>query len=180
MASGKFVDPMTLLRLAPVISSTCSLWFSLDQQLFVSALITPSRPPHSSHHNNTTNNNDRMPANADRFIHAYFHNFFWAGTLRVVGLLGATFWTSVALRWWSPPSSSRPWHVAGAALAAAHLLFVPLVAPHVRDVMDDGAAKAVDESDAVRAWLRVHAVRTFTVDLAAWACCVVAAAKAFA
>lgn len=41
MASGLFVDPATLLRLAPLISSTCTLWFAWDQRVTYSTFTHP-------------------------------------------------------------------------------------------------------------------------------------------
>ncbi|CAJ2505568.1 Uu.00g129620.m01.CDS01 [Anthostomella pinea] len=163
MASRKFVDPMTLLQLAPVISSSCSLWYSRDQQFFLSNLIQPK-------HHNLSN----------QILPPYFQSFFWPGTAAVVGLLGTTFWSSMAVLRFSGTllrdRDSFNWYVAGASFAAGHLLFVPLVAPHVKAIFDDRKDGNVDE---LRGWLRVNAIRTLTVDLAAWACCVVAAVKTF-
>lgn len=41
MASGLFVDPATLLRLTPLISSTCTLWFAWDQRVMYSTFTHP-------------------------------------------------------------------------------------------------------------------------------------------
>lgn len=41
MASGLFIDPMALLRVTPLISSTCTLWFAWDQHVMYSTFAHP-------------------------------------------------------------------------------------------------------------------------------------------
>lgn len=48
MASGLFVDPTTLLRLTPLISSTCTLWFAWDQRVMYSTFTHPDLRNESS------------------------------------------------------------------------------------------------------------------------------------
>lgn len=48
MASGLFVDPTTLLRLTPLVSSTCTLWFAWDQRVMYSTFTHPDLHKESS------------------------------------------------------------------------------------------------------------------------------------
>lgn len=70
---------------------------------------------------------------------------------------------------------SWAWYVAGAALAAGHVAFVPGVAWKIKAMMDDdGKGQAVVEQ---RKWLKVHTTRSLTVDLGAWVACLMAVLK---
>lgn len=160
MASRLVFDPMAALAVAPLVSSTCTLWYAFDQHHFLSVFTSPSNRPKS-----------------DPILPTYFNEFFAAGLPRVVGLLGLTFWTSVGNYYWRydslVTSRSLRWYIAGATLAASHLLFVPLVAPRIRAIVEDDRSKGLPTS-VLDEWLNIHLLRTWTVDLAAWACLVVA------
>ncbi|VUC22692.1 unnamed protein product [Clonostachys rosea] len=165
----------TLLLTTPLISSSCSLWFSLDQHCFFSNLVKPN------------------VRGADEVLPPYFANTFWANLWKVVGLLGVTTWSSVGAIYLSRPllraRGSFPWYVATAALATGHLFFVPLVAPSVAALIEDRGHQASSEakkgkgksnSDYMRDWLGVNLVRMVTADLGAWVCAVVAVTTTFA
>ncbi|CAH0059006.1 unnamed protein product [Clonostachys solani] len=162
----------TLLLTAPLISSSCSLWFSLDQHIFFSSLVRPN------------------VRGADETLPPYFANTFWANLWKVVGLLGVTTWSSVGAIYLARPllraRGSLPWYAATAALATGHLLFVPLVAPSVAAIIEDrgrqapeGQKKGKSNSDYMRDWLGVNLVRMVTTDLGAWVCAVVAVTTTF-
>ncbi|OQE45912.1 hypothetical protein PENCOP_c001G04488 [Penicillium coprophilum] len=163
MASGLFFDPRTLifdhrtlLRTAPLITSTCTLWYSLDQDFFLKVFLHPDH---------RTRSNEILPS--------YFRGFFGYGTVRVLALLTLTL-TGGGYNIWTErrsglgSSASLPWYTAGTILAASHLLFVPAVAPKVQAVIED-ASKGSSTKD-LEGWLTVHRVRTWTVDLASWVC----------
>lgn len=156
MASRLVFDPMAALAVAPLVSSTCTLWFSFDQHRFLSVFNSPTNRPKS-----------------DAILPSYFKEFFGPGTLRVVGLLGLTFWTTIANYHWRydalVANRSLRWYLAGASLAASHLLFVPLVIPRVQALVGNVPSKKSPTS-ILDEWLNIHLVRTWTVDLAAWAC----------
>ncbi|KAF3397618.1 hypothetical protein DPV78_008357 [Talaromyces pinophilus] len=160
MASRLVFDPMAALAVAPLVSSTCTLWYSFDQHHFLRVFNSPTNRPKS-----------------DSILPTYFKEFFAAGLLRVVGLLGLTFWTSIGNYYWRYDSlvgnQSLRWYVAGASLAASHLLFVPLVAPRIRAIVEDDRSKGTPTS-VLDEWLNIHLWRTWTVDVAAWACLAVA------
>ncbi|KAJ5628641.1 hypothetical protein N7490_010869 [Penicillium lividum] len=158
MASGLIFD-RTLLRTAPLITSTCTLWYSLDQDFFLNIFL------HSDHR---TRSNELLPS--------YFRIFFVPGTLRVLGLLALTLtgggYNILTGRSGLGSSASMPWYAAGTVLAASHLLFVPAVAPKIQAVIED--AKQGSSTEDLKGWLNIHRLRTWTVDLASWACFAVA------
>ncbi|KAL4914100.1 hypothetical protein BDW62DRAFT_149238 [Aspergillus aurantiobrunneus] len=163
MASGLILEPYALLRTAPLVTSTCSLWFSLDQDFFLDIFL------HADHR---TRSNDLLPS--------FFGVFFRRGVARVIGLLALTISAGsynilVDRQQQHGAGSQRSlfWYTAGTVMAASHLLFVPGVAPKIQAIVED-QSKGQSTRDLER-WLTVHRVRTWTVDLAAWACFVVGA-----
>lgn len=177
MASGSIVDPIVLLRAAPLVSSTCTLLYASDQDFFLGLLNRPGTREHSR-----------------RLLRPYFTAFFRRGVVFVVGCLAATTWSSIAnLCVRRPALRARGplawWYAAGAVLSAGHLLFVPFVAPHIKAItsMDaaaeedgDGAGSGSgsdrDPNASLDEWLAVNRIRMWTVDFAAWVACIVAAA----
>ncbi|KAL2104999.1 hypothetical protein VUR80DRAFT_9180 [Thermomyces stellatus] len=163
MASRLFFDPLVALRTAPLVSSTCTLLFAWDQHLFLSNLNLPD-----------------TRALSKPVVRPYFRCLFRRSIAQVLGFVAVTAAASAAnLRAHRPSLSARgsaPWYAAGALLAAGHLLFVPIIAPRVRALVQDAE---VDPNDVLDKWLSVHAVRSLTVDLAAWVACAVAVGKTF-
>ncbi|KAK9238653.1 hypothetical protein V1525DRAFT_400633 [Lipomyces kononenkoae] len=161
MASRVVFDPMAALAVAPLISSTCRLWYSADQDLFLRVFTSPTNRPKS-----------------DAILPTYFKEFLAAGLPRVLGLLAVTLSTVVGNYYLRHDSlvatGSLRWYQAGATFAVSHLLFVPFVAPRIRTIMEDDRSKGLP-SKILDEWL--NSFRTWTVDLAAWACLVVAVAR---
>jgi hypothetical protein len=159
MASGLIFDPHVLLRTAPLITSTCSLWYSLDQDFFLKNFLHPDH---------RTRSNEIVPS--------YFNVFFVPGTIRVLGLLAMTMtgggYNILARRSGSGSSTSLRWYTAGTLLAASHLLFVPAVAPKIQAMVEDSSKGR--STDDLEGWLNVNRIRTWTVDFAAWACFAIA------
>ncbi|KAM5466706.1 hypothetical protein MauCBS54593_005964 [Microsporum audouinii] len=156
MASENIL-PRTLMRTVPLITSTCTLWYSFDQDFFLRIFLAPDHRAHS-----------------DKILPSYFRSFFGRGVVRVVGLLGLTLLAGGYNAFVDRPArASLYWYSTGTLLAASHLLFVPLVAPKVQAIVED-KSQGSSTSD-LEGWLNIHRVRTWTVDLAAWACFVVGA-----
>ncbi|RAH58802.1 hypothetical protein BO85DRAFT_448798 [Aspergillus piperis CBS 112811] len=158
MASGLILNPHNLLRAAPLISSTCTLWFAFDQDLVLNVFLHPDHRPRS---------NEILPS--------YFRVLFRRGVVRVLGLLalsmaggGYNILKDRRSGVVAGLQSSLSWYVAGTALAASHLLYVPVIAPKVLAIMEDESKGSSTED--LEGWLTIHRVRTWTVDLAAWAC----------
>ena len=164
MASGLFFDPLVALRAAPLVSSTCTLLYAWDQHLFYSNFNRPET---------------RLLTKP--VVAPYFKVSFRRGLPQVLILITATTATAIANLYNSRPllntRGSTTWYRAAAALAASHLLFVPFIAPKVKGLVEEDPA--VDANDALDGWLSTNAIRSLTVDLAAWVACVVAVGKTF-
>ncbi|KAG9999585.1 hypothetical protein KCU80_g23596, partial [Aureobasidium melanogenum] len=65
-------------------------------------------------------------------------------------------------------SNSAKWYAAGAVFSAAHFAFVPAVAWKFTSIINDetkgNSVKVLDD------WLKVHRIRSLTVDIISWAC----------
>lgn len=72
-------------------------------------------------------------------------------------------------------TQSFRWYKAGAVFAFGHLLFVPSIAPSIKDIHDQNG----DNNNNLDRWLRVNAVRGLTVDLAAWVTFAIAVSRVF-
>lgn len=81
-----------------------------------------------------------------------------------------------------------PWYIATAALAVAHLVFVPFVAPAIKYIMEDEGGRSRERKvaepgnrnvDMQKRWLGYNMMRLMTTDLGAWVCCAVAVMKTF-
>lgn len=151
--------PLAALAITPLISSTCTLWYAFDQHHFLSIF--------------TTQPDDKF----DKIIPTYFTRFFAAGLPRVLGLLGTTC-ISVAANYYYRYDSlvanqSLNWYLAGVTLAVSHLAFVPLVLPRI-EALQRKTPLRENPTRTLTEWLYYHDIRTYTVDLAAWACFAVA------
>ncbi|KAI0169079.1 hypothetical protein GGR52DRAFT_553689 [Hypoxylon sp. FL1284] len=160
MASGQFLDPSTLLRIAPVVTSTASVMIAWDSHLFLSSLVglAPQR---------RTQVKELAPR--------YFEAFFWRGLPAIFGTFGLSAALGTANARSAAPSASW-WYAAGSALALVHFAFVPKIMWKVRDAVDD--VPGADGVEAIRGWLGVHYVRMALADIPSCACFLVAAAKA--
>ncbi|OAA72597.1 hypothetical protein ISF_01670 [Cordyceps fumosorosea ARSEF 2679] len=162
----------TALLLAPAITSTCTLLYGFDQELFLRLLTLRA-----------------TARDADSLLPAYWRRLMRVGLPRVLGFLAGTASTSVAALVLARPllaqRASAWWYGAAAGCAAAHLAWVPWVTGPIRAMVeDDGVAVADDEGpsnvDHQRRWLRVNWARTLTTDLLGWACAVVAVTRTLA
>lgn len=151
MASGLFVDPTTLLRIAPLVTSSAAVWFCYDQHMYFGTFL---------HHDVRPKANDVLPA--------FWNAHIGRGLASIVGVYSLSCATGLAnalskvkIR----PAPGARWYLAGACFSAAHFLFGPWVAELIRAMVYDGNAV---ESQAK--WLRVHLARTFIVDIPGWFC----------
>jgi hypothetical protein len=173
--SGTFLTHPKTLLLAPLLSSTCSLLFAWDQHIFMHILTHPEL-------------SDRCNA----ILPTYWRVLFPRSLPQVVSLLGVTTWASVAavvhhgslLR----KTGALHWYVGSAVLAAGHLVFVPLVAPAIKYMMEDEGGRPRERKlaepghrniDMQGRWLGYNMLRMLTVDLGAWVCCLVGVVKSF-
>jgi hypothetical protein len=161
MASRLFFDPIVLLRVAPLVSSTCTLLYASDQDFFLGILNRPENRAHSR-----------------PLLPSYFKTFFRRGVVFVVGCLAVTTWSCIANLYVRRPvlisKKTFWWYAAGAAMSASHLLFVPVIAKSVKAVVD-ADKESTDPNASLDEWLSINRIRMLTVDWAAWATCAVAA-----
>ena len=171
MASGLLFDPKKALLLAPLVSSTGSLVYAWDQDLFWRMLTHKD-----------------VATRADRLMPTYWRVMLPGGLTQVLVLLGVTTWTSVAgIIMHKPLLRARgalPWYIATASLAVGHLVFGPFVARIIREIMDDEGRPQKEERrtrniEAQKRWLWFNFVRMLTTDIGAWACACVAVTKTF-
>ncbi|KAK2010247.1 hypothetical protein LZ32DRAFT_385680 [Colletotrichum eremochloae] len=154
MASRLIFDPMVALRVAPLVSSTCTLLYARDQHFFLGLF---NRTPESR----------RKSA---PMLKSYFDAFFRRGVWVVLGFIAVSVTTattnlyvqSEALR----ATSASRWYAVGATMSAGHLAYVPLVAPHVKALME--AEGEEDINGILDSWLGVNWWRMVTVDFGAW------------
>ncbi|KAI1392620.1 uncharacterized protein F4822DRAFT_391558 [Hypoxylon trugodes] len=155
---------VTLLRLVPAFSSTCSLWFAHDQWFFLKIFTKPEQRAHAS-----------------QILPPYFTEFAKYGVIRVAGLLLASIVSSGAILQHSGEElqryGSRSWYLAGAGFATSHLVFAPFILPHIQNIINDSGKE--NSIQSLHAWLRIHVIRSLTSDIAAWVCFVVAAVTTF-
>jgi hypothetical protein len=154
MASLRFYDPIVLLRVMPLVSSTCTLLFASDQDFFLGIFNRPET---------RTKSRPLLPS--------YFDTFFRRGVVFVVGCLSVTTCASIANLYVRKPAlvarQSGWWYVATGALSTGHLLFVPWIAPLVKATLD-ADKEGTDPNASLDKWLRINRIRMLTVDSAAW------------
>jgi hypothetical protein len=160
MASLRFFDPIALLRVTPLVSSTCTLLYASDQDFFLGIFNRPE---------NRTKSRPLLPS--------YFDTFFRRGVVFVVGCLSVTACASVANLYVRKPTlvarQSGWWYVGSGALSLAHLLFVPRIAPSVKATLE-ADREGTDPNASLDEWLRINRIRMLTVDVGAWVASVAA------
>lgn len=164
MASGLFFDPLKLLRVAPLLTSTSTLVFAWDENWYLSLLV-------GSKHQDEVN----------KMLPSYFTRFFETGIFILAGLNTLTVSTTIGNLMNDRPvlnhlKSSR-WYWAGLAFTLFHFAFVPTIAYPIRDIMED-RSKGNSTKD-LQKWLDIHRIRTLVADLPAFVSFVGAALSAF-
>jgi len=147
MASNLLFDPRLLLRIAPLMSATASLWYDVDQYVFFNNFIVPP-------------NREKGSA----ILPGYWKTFLGPGLVGIFGLHGISIIGGAVNSY----LGHSQWYGIGAALSLTHFVFVPAVAPHIRALIDD-ESKGQSWKDMEK-WLRVHTVRSVLVDTPAWFC----------
>ena len=159
MASGMFIDPWRLLRIAPLITSTGTLVCATLELLFNTASLEPSIRP-----------------KIDKILPKWYSTYFRHGILLVVGLLGLTVSMIISNllvdrnREATGPSTRFYW--IGLAATFGHLLFVPRVSSSIRNMVENGTREPA--TDELEKWLKIHRLRIFVADLPAWLACLAA------
>ncbi|KAI2626969.1 hypothetical protein GGS26DRAFT_147062 [Hypomontagnella submonticulosa] len=162
MASGQFFDPLTLLRVAPLVTSTASLVIASDSHVFLSSLVSLKQ--------------QRQKVN--EIAPRYFEAFFWKALPHIFISYGLSIAFGVTNSYSRPYAASRAWYVAGSVLALAHFAFVPKIMWKVKDAIDAKEDANGAGAEAIQGWLNVHYVRMALADIPAWTCFLVATLKA--
>lgn len=155
MASDFFFDPLKLLRVAPLLTTTSTLVYAWDEHWYLSGFL------HSEHqHREETK----------KILPGYFRRFFEQGVFIIAGLNTLTISTAITNLLTDRPvlnhlRSSR-WYWAGLGFTICHFLFVPLIAYPIRDIMED-RSKGNSTKD-LRRWIDIHRIRVLMADLPAW------------
>jgi hypothetical protein len=156
MASGTIFDPLALLRLTPTISSSFSLWYCVDQYLFLANFTSPA---------NRLKGSEILPQ--------YWRSFLRPGLTVIFSLYGTTIGSAIANLYLGPPTSSSRLYTIGTCFAAAHFAFAPLVSGLIKAIVEDESKGQSWKSQ--KKWLRIHAIRSVVVDLPGWVCFLMAA-----
>ncbi|KAI1649264.1 uncharacterized protein F4817DRAFT_331106 [Daldinia loculata] len=162
MAPGLFFDPLTLLRVAPLVTSTASIVIAGDSHIFLNALVSLKQ----------------QRGKVNEVAPRYFETFFWNALPSIFITYGLSITFGLVNFYSRFHAASWNWYAAGSALAFAHFAFVPKIMWKVKDAIDAKEDPNGGGVNAIQGWLDVHHVRTAMVDIPAWACFLVATVKA--
>lgn len=162
MASRQFFDPVVLLRITPLITASTTLSYCWAQNVFIS-IFTRER--------NREKSNSLLPT--------YVEDWFYGYTGQLIAIYTATALTAGVNPYHEYRSiaalDSARWYAAGAILSVAHFAFVPAVAWKFAAITNHetkgNSVKVLDE------WLKVHRIRSLTVNVLSWGCFLVAVLK---
>jgi hypothetical protein len=176
---------LTVLRIAPLLSTTASITHAYMEWLTNSSCIWPAPVRASSTKPKTAEEaraaDAELEKSKDIVVPIWFTNFFNTGVISVIGLNSITLISSSlnAFAFSKGLGPSRKFYQIGLVAALGHYAFVPLVANSVWGLMemctervngketDRGKGKA---EAYVREWVGAHKIRMATVDLLAWVC----------
>lgn len=163
--------PIALLRIAPLVLSTCVLRFSMDQLLFLWVFLHPGLARH-----------------ADVVLPQYLDIFTTRKSYILSAFYPVLIATGLANRFLAEPGPSAAaaatwWYDGGTLLALLHFAFAPSLNRKTRAVIGIPAAagsskKTEDKKKAVATemlgWLHLHAFRSVLVDLPCMFCFAIA------
>ncbi|WEW57159.1 hypothetical protein PRK78_002621 [Emydomyces testavorans] len=143
MASGAFFDPLRLLRVAPLLSSTGTLIYATTELIYNSSFLHPSVRKHY-----------------DELLPKWWTVVFRRGVWVVLALVMTTSTTAMANlvfdHCYSLPSFSTKLYWSGLVGAMGHLIFVPWVAGPVQQMMEeqskDGFSSNMAKFEAIEAY----------------------------
>ncbi|WYZ38318.1 hypothetical protein EsH8_III_000232 [Colletotrichum jinshuiense] len=150
---------MSILHLVPVVSSTITLWLAVDQYLFLGIFL-----------------NKKVEPNTKDVLTPYWNRMIDTVVPVIIAPLLVTMASTATILATSSEELLRDkgsfsWYIASTALAASHFAFVPIIMPKIRGLQNGGL------TPELRRWMRVHIIRSFTVDLFCWVTCIVASTK---
>ncbi len=156
--------PLRLLRLLPVLSSTVTLMFAVDEHIFLGTWTRPS-----------------IQERANKHLPAWFQ--LWGRRGRWVILIGYPTNYALALlnlavaRKALYAAGATKWYLLGLAFSFGHIaIYGKRAIKLLADIRNDVPKGNSTHSMAV--WLKMNWIRALTTDLPAWTCFIVAALKA--
>ncbi|KAL1866680.1 hypothetical protein Daus18300_006624 [Diaporthe australafricana] len=152
---------MSVLHLIPVVTSTVSLWFAIDQYFFLGIFLHKDIEPGTKHV--LTPDWKTTIATGLGYVIAPLVVTI-ASTASILNI------TSTKLL---QDKGSCCWYIASAVLTAGHSTFVSAILPRIRSLSNGGLTPARSM------WRRMHVTRTVTVDHSCWVACLGASAKTF-
>ena len=158
MATGAFFDPLKLLRLAPLVTSTASLTFAHDQHLFFSPWLHQSYQPE-----------------ANALLPRWFHICLKRALVVIITLYPLNALFAIANLYTCSEGRVKVWYWSGLAFTMGHFLFAKN-ALGLLDRVQYEKEKGQCTRD-LRQWLDMHAWRSLVVDLLGWVSFGVAAAE---
>jgi hypothetical protein len=190
---------LTVLRIAPLISSTASLTHAYMEWLTNSSFIGPALVDSSLSRfliNKSSREIESIEADAnvrkqsqqdieaakELVIPEWFTHFFNTGVFSVIGFNNLTLAAAAFnLDFDHGLGESKIFYQAGVGFAAAHFAFIPLVAPSIsvligmaaRRRKGGGSGTIAEDKGAVEwisEWVSYHKIRMSTVDVLAWGC----------
>ena len=185
---------LTALRISPLLSTTASITHAYMEYITTTSFLSPApatsrlsatmlkSSAHARDFRPSATSTAELDDAKEKAAPAWFVSFFNAGVWSVIGLNTLTL-ASASMNLFLFPSGlgeSRRFYAVGMAAAAAHYVFVPLVAPSVERLFRMCAARERGESvgerdgksavESVAEWAGVHRIRMMSVDLVALAC----------
>lgn len=179
---------LTLLRIVPLLSTTASLTHAYMEYITTSSFFTP--PPTTSslsrsmlkgvEPTSSPKNTDDVARASEVVAPVWFVNFFNRGVWSVIGLNSVTLISATTNLWGvrdGVSGDARTFYLTGLAAAAAHYLFVPMVAPSVERLFvmcaknekgEDPSKEGSGAVQNVREWRAAHRLRMGSVDIVAW------------
>ena len=155
MASPLPFDVLKLIRLAPLLTSTASLTFAHDHDLFFRAFLHPS-----------------YTTKANAFIPPWTAIYMPRGGFTIMTLYPSTLLLAIANVYvGNTPAAS--FYYAGLAFTIGHFLFAGRAIGLLnRMKRDESKGKSTDD---MAAWVNMNVLRTLAVDLPGWVCYLLAA-----
>lgn len=153
MASGRVIDPIRLLSIAPLLTATSALVYAWDEHWYLSGFLDPLHKPE-----------------IEKMLPSYFRRFFQQGVFIIAGLNTLTVSTTIANlrlrhRTLERLGSSR-WYRAGLCFTVCHFCFVPFIAYPIRDIIEDRTKG--NNTKSLRKWIAINKLRVLLADLPSW------------
>ena len=151
-----------LLRLLPVLSSSVTLMFALDEHIFFGTWMHPSI-------------RERANANLPAWWFRWGHRGRWVIILGYPTNYILAILNLLISRDQLRVTGSSKWYSLGLIFSIAHMLYMSTALKLIADINND--VPKGNSTYSMGAWLRMNWIRAVTTDLPAWVCFITAALK---